>query len=49
MFRFRSTKRRDRTVGAMNSSEPGYDPMDSSYEATDEHSVSTELWKFLSS
>jgi hypothetical protein len=33
----------------MNSNESGYDPMDGSYEAADELSVSTELWKFLSS
>jgi hypothetical protein len=33
----------------MDSNEPIYDPMDGSYEAADELSVSTELWKFLSS
>lgn len=49
MFRIRSTKPRDPRVGTMNSNESGYDPMDGSYEAADELSVSTELWKFLSS
>lgn len=48
VFCIRSIKPWDRTVGAMNSNEPRYNPMEGCYEATDELSVSTKLRKFSS-